>query len=270
MQHWDARPTGRQIAARAYKSSIAAAGAMPLLFLSTLAVIVVLYVANLEANKLLPVSLADAARWKDRPFTNLLPLQALALVALLLNALVMAPLAVAVHRFILLGEVETRALPLTAPHTKEFAAWIFALQLVQFVLGQQQFLPSPWNIVTAVLPFLLAVLCIWLTMVFPATAVGAPADGWRMRVRTSIGQVKGNFWLLVRSTILTLAPLLLLAIIPFFLLTVARGIPFGDERAAYAVLDWRYALLSAPLNIALIALMAAAASWLYAWVAKRA
>ena len=55
-----------------------------------------------------------------------------------------------------------------------------------------------------------AIVSVYLALVFPDVAIGEPSASWIARVKASVARLRGNFWLLVRAAILAFLPLIVL------------------------------------------------------------
>lgn len=264
MQGWDARPKARQIVCRAIKSSWQIVRAMPFLFVGVTIACVLVNIATVEISNLLPASMADQiARSSETPslltYADFLPLQILLLVTLFFQAVILAPMEIAIYRFILLGKTSLESPSILMPYVRRCIAWTFVFDLAMHVSGQAKFLPAPWSDFDGLPLLFFLIVSIWLSLIFPAIAVGAPSTGWQDRVRTAIRQTRGNFWMLMRTCgILLLIPVCATMAV-FFLST-------SETEGNKMLLSWPYQTGIAVLAIAFGAIGAAATSWIYAWV----
>lgn len=220
---------------------------MPLFFLACVAL---LMVSETISNHLASMS---RAFWVD---------QVLLLVALVPRTVLLSAAAVAIHRFILLGE--TRPGGAMVPAVLRFTGWTLLLQLAMILaygaalaLPEQQ-LSFAQKMVT--LGYL--VLVPWIVLLFPGVAVDEPAASVLDRLKIAIRRARGNFWWITRAMILTMLPLFLGLLVIVFVGNMITGRPpSGAPLPATTLLT--YLSIGAAAVILIPALAAAAASWLY-------
>jgi hypothetical protein len=261
------RPSGWRIASRAWRSVFQAMARMPVLFVSAFVLFLML-----QAFALVPVNHAVMQR---------LPLWSFfagALVQNIASALLTAPVAVAVHRWVLLNDVQRGGLSWKPPYTRLFFLWALTLHLVYMVMSLPTMMftaemvrsgivgkrPAP-GILLNLLPVLaVMVVSVYLALVFPDVAIGEPSTSWIARMKTSAARVRGNFWLLVRAAILAFLPLIIIQIIEAFAETRVSGRVLvtmdllSPATAARTVIGAATAVLG-------VGLAAATVSWLYSW-----
>jgi len=258
------RPAAFDIARRAWISLFQAARQMPFLFLVGFA----LLFASSYAIQWLSggeLTLADK-EWMKHPsgpppnFWRQLPLYAF---SGLIYGVILAPLAVAVHRFVLLGEV--RKTPFFSNKvTLQFALLFAFFQLTQYFL----ILFMAGGIMANTLANLIyfCTVC-WTLLVFPSLAVEEPSDNFARRLDTAIGRAKGRFWLILGSLLLTVFLLFLASMVavagPAF--THSAEIQNNPSAAIEAFRSWPFIAGSDMALIAMTALAAATASWLYGY-----
>lgn len=269
---YEGRRGGRAIAKRGWASLAGAFRAMPLLFLVTLVLGAGLRVAFLKVDVLrgaMPAptleKLTSAAL-----FTHL----AVHLGLILAWAAIVVPMAVAIHRYTLLGERHP-GFPYRAGHTRNFFCWIAGLLLAFFIARSFSLLLMAVTFVQALTAFVIEIgifiIVIQLLMMFPALALGVPARSAEARIDASFRRMEGNFWLLARTVVLTLLPLLVLAIV---LARVMGGPPPPKPPAAelppapVTTIRLVAAGLFGAVQVAAFALASATASWLYAATRK--
>jgi len=194
------------------------------------------------------------------------------------NAAISAPLAVAVHRLILKGEVTPGIISFNRHYQWMFFVWLCALALLNLALssvfdGVRLLVPVAGMFtffVRLVLSFFILVLAIGVfvfsiksALIFPAVAIEAPSSNWRDRLQTSWRQMDGNFWLFVRALLLAILPLVLATLI----VAVASGVlaimasVVGTKIVAVAQV-----MLAMIIQPAGVMFAAGVASWLYLWV----
>ena len=180
------------------------------------------------------------------------------------TAVISAPLAIAVHRLILLGEVTPGIISLRRSYHWLFFAWLCAITLTSSLLREvASFIGGSALIIPEfVILICVAVFGIKSSLVFPAIAIEVPAETEDRRLGASWLQMKGKFWLLVRAIILTFLPLFLLALLTGGIigLTHVANWPTVIKDAA------GLAIVAGILQPIFIIMAAAIASWLYAWI----
>jgi hypothetical protein len=251
------RPTARQIAGHAWKSLFQAAGHSAPLFLGSLALLVLINTRSVW----LPGYQAWASQLPGGPpgLANALIITTAEFFGLIL----LAPLAVAIHRFVLLGEKCKN--PILFNRTSlRFAALLVLFELAKLAGALVQLrISTVAGILYQIGCFI--VIC-WTLLVFPSIAVEeTTANGL---FRTAAARAQGNSWLIARALLLTVYPLavvwaVLLLAYRFSLMALLRsGIP-------QSLLSCCYVLINNCFKIALIGLGAATASWLYSYAAHR-
>jgi hypothetical protein len=259
-----ARPSVFGIALRAWSSLFQAAGAMLLLFVITYALMVGVDVAIDRLIQLWAIPTIDSLKdiIKDNrrlPWPGIFKFMALDFATILVRAAIVAPLAVAIHRFILLDEV--RRFFYLSRLTLRFSLWLVVLQLPLAILA--------WLILfagaaTGLVPMLVILLIAFLLLLmqtlqlFPGIAVEERARDLSARLETALERSEGMFWLNLIALTLTFLPVVL-----------ARAIA---ARASVKLLQ--HVPLLAPVGRAtagllLVALTASAASWLYSYGAHK-
>lgn len=246
-----ASPKVFQTANQAWRSTWSALLRMPLAFLLTTAAVVLLgfVLSSLGLDKAQVLAVSASVK----PATK----TALAILVHILScSLVLAPLAIVIHRFVILGEL-TPVLPLRPmQRVLRFASWVAAFDLVTSLPTLLRLVPLPISaLVASLVGLVIEVAVIFVTirlaLVFPAVAVqslGRPTKlGWR--------ETRWQFWRI--TCVLTLA-----------------GLPvFGVELQILALAKWfspettLQTMFASPLSYAFLApymaLAAAAASWLF-------
>ncbi|HJT42532.1 MAG TPA: hypothetical protein VJ750_03430 [Rhizomicrobium sp.] len=187
-------------------------------------------------------------------------------VKVLAQALITAPVAVAIHRFILLGEIR-RVDPLSRL-TLHFAAWIFAFDiLVSAFNWALRFLHAmsdgmQWGLIILLINFFIFIIRI--TLLYPGVAVGEASEGAYRRLDIAFRRSSGMFWLMIGSLVLTLLPAFALAMLAAFIVAFVN-IALGLVSTSIVMQVW-FNLF----GIFAIALAAAVASYLYSYAAHRA
>lgn len=262
-----ARPSGWQIASRAWRSVFQAMTRMPVLFGSAFVLFLLLQVFAL--------ALINHAIMQRLPAWTFF---AGVLVQNIVSSLLTAPLAVAVHRWVLLEDIQRGGLSWKPPYTRLFFLWALSLHLVYVIMslptigftaemvrsGVVGTRPAP-GILLNLLPVLaVMIVSIYLALVFPDVAIGEPSTSWMARAKASFARVRGNFWLLVRAAILAFLPLIVIQIIMAF----ATARVSGRILATMDLLSPASAvriLIGGVTAVLGIGLAAATVSWLYSW-----
>jgi hypothetical protein len=178
------------------------------------------------------------------------------------QAAIGAPLAVAVHRLILKGEVTPGIISLNRPYQWLFFVWLCAFALAQFALAGAMGVSRFLGFIFAIGWF---IFFIKSALIFPAIAIEVPSGDWRERLRTSWKQMDGNFWLLFRALLISFLPLILA-----FVLVIIGAILLGiiltlGGAGTVGILAMRL-IMTAVIQPAGVMLAAGVASWLYLWV----
>lgn len=179
----------------------------------------------------------------------------------------LAPFLLALHRFVLLGEVSDRyAFEPGRARFQSFCGWLVVLMLVASIPSLLYIAAlSSGPIYYVVRPpaasmtpqLLLLAACIAvlvgflrLIVLLPAVAVDAPGASWQY----ALDDTKGNFWFVGLACVLPLIPVAVVGVLMF---PVARFVPFG-RHAVWAV-----------LILLFFALLAVVASRLYQVIGAR-
>ncbi len=188
---------------------------------------------------------------------------AIGLLEMAIDALLLAPVAVAVHRFVLLEEVSPGFTVLRQPCIGNFVIWTFWLEVALNAVDLFEALADNWFI--GVLGTVaLFVLFARTLLIFPAVAIDVPAVSASDRIEASLSSSRGLFWATVFTVIMAILPLGLIEFAAVFLdfLHLMQpnwtGVPQFDALLISAVLgDFVHPLLAGVL--------AAVASWIYLW-----
>lgn len=256
------RPKFWQIAGRAWTSLFQALRQMAILFLSTYVLLAGLDIAIDRVPTILAIPAHDTLKeamtaGRRLAATDILKAIGLDIAAAILRAFIVAPLAVAMHRFILLGE--TRRFFFTSRLTIRFALWFLVLQspvlllewLILFATGATGLVPMLTLLMAALVLFLMQTL-----QLFPSVAVEEPSQTPSGRIETALERAEQKFWLTLLGIGLTLLPIILaqaIAVKAFAKLAEhARLLPPLSKAAA---------------GLVVISLVAAAVSFLYSYTA---
>jgi hypothetical protein len=178
------------------------------------------------------------------------------------QAVILAPFAIAVHRFVLLGEVTSRYR--LDPGDKRFLRFAFnavqlallnrAPDLIGAIIAQRSQIMG--GLVVVVLHLIVAVIAIRVVILFPAVSVDAAQPTWRRASQDTRGHSWRVFFVLF-MTGLPLVPLAAILVGPFLFAAVDQeGLHFGVPAMLAAV-------GGAVLAMIITAVMVAAASRLY-------
>ena len=259
-----ARPNVFGIAKGAWVSLFQAFGQMTLLLVITYALMVGLDIAIDRLLHLLKVptivALKEITKENRRmPWPGIYTAMTLDFAACLVRAVITAPLAVAMHRFVLLGE--TRQFFYLSRVTLRFSLWLVGLQLpvvilswlILFAGASTGLVPILWVLLISLALFLMQTL-----QLLPAVAVEEASRDVSARLETALERSDGMFWLNLVSLALTVLPVML-----------ARGIAMK----AFAKLAEKAPLLvplgKATLGFVLVVLLAAAVSRLFSYGAHK-
>jgi hypothetical protein len=239
--------TGRRIARLAWGSLFSAARAMPLIFLAAIGLLVALEFGSGFLSTYLPRGMLV-----DPLFTVAIAFAQLT---------VLAAVAVPVHRFILLGESGMTLHPAIILRS---AAWLMPFYLALLMLPKTGI--SSGDPVTSLLTMLSwasGIALVWIFLLFPAIAVGEESDG-RQRVETAIRRARGRFWLILRSLLITLTPVVLALPVMVVALNAMQAPPVAPDAAAITpVMLWLIQAGGWAILVLVAALGAAASAWLY-------
>jgi len=183
------------------------------------------------------------------------------------DSLVLAAVAVPVHRLVLLNEKRDGLVNLFSPRVWRFAFWLVVLELGGFLA----LFPLPlllrvapmetMAVVTAMVAALLALAyaAVRLSMLFPAIAIDMPARG---RVVSSWALSRGHFWRIIITAVFAMTPLLFVMLLVTLAVSAAIGLS-GSLVHVFDTLMWfeiAVTALSRPIGVAL---GAAVLSWNY-------
>ena len=259
------RPTVFQIARRAWGSLDQALLWIAPLLIAGLALLSARDAAFAELHDKLGIATLDALEKSAKSGVSIgiaavLPSFGLDMAVNLITALLTAPIAVAMHRFVLLEEI--RRFTVLTPVTLRFAAWIFAFDTLAMIgistaTLAHNGLPLLSGLLMVVLAVGLVILVIKTLVLFPAVAVEEQSDRTSNRIETALNRSNGIFWLTVWSFMLASLPLGLVQAVTIFLLRHFNEPPIFIQLCRNAV------------TILTVALGAAVASYLYSYAAHR-
>jgi hypothetical protein len=161
-----------------------------------------------------------------------------------LQALFLTPLAIAAHRFLLLGEVnDNYRFDTQEPRFTKFLTFLAALFIIPQLLHA-----AFGGLIGIIVSIVVAIITVRLVILFPAVAVDAPGAEWQ----NAMADTKGHSW---RVFLILLCLILPAAIIVSIVLVICFHIP---------VIGWLIGVaVQAAFTIMVVAAIAAAASRLY-------
>lgn len=266
---FEGRVTAREVARRALGSLRGAFAAMPLLFLLTLILGAGLGVAT---TGVIPLRDALAApKFEEFSVGTIGRHLGAYLLAILVWSALVAPLAVAIHRFILLEERRT-GFPFARSETRNYFYWLAALLLAVLAARAFCLLTAAVSFVRMLSEFAVnigaLIVGLQIALIFPGIATGVPAASVEKRLDMGFRMAEGKFLLLLRTILLTQLPLIVLRVV---LLKIAAGpVPVAElgepPPLPPPVTPLRLAAagMASAVGILAIAMFAAAMSWLYA------
>jgi hypothetical protein len=258
------RPTALGVALRAWSSLLRAARLMLPLFLVTYVLMAGLGIAIDRLSAILSIPSIDALKeivtaGRRLPWLGVSEAIGRDVVVCIVQAVIAAPLAVAMHRFILLGE--TRRFTFATRLTMRFAAWIFLLQIPVMILAWLILFAGPATALVPLLTVVLIALLLFLMQtlqLFPAVAVQEPSETVSARLETALERAEGMFWLALVALVLTFLPI-----------GVVQAVAMRVSVKLVAHAPLIVPLAKAALGIVTVALAAAAVSWLYSYGAHK-
>jgi hypothetical protein len=185
----------------------------------------------------------------------------------MIDALLLAPVAVAVHRFVLLEETSRGFSILRQLSIRNFAIWTFCVQLTLFIVdfitqrGEGWFFH--WLGAAALL-----VLFARTLLIFPAVAIEVPFASAADRLEASFSSSRGLFWSTVIGLIMAVLPLKLSEIAPALVERFIYSLhAMNPDRIAAPQFDGALltVILEDFLRPFIAGVLAALASWLYLW-----
>lgn len=265
--------TARALASRAWKSAFGAVGAMPFLFVLFLLLQIVLATAV--------VLVPGLQSWMVRPapadITVLLTLKHIASrgLVLILGGAVTAPLAVAVHRYILLEQRGVRG-----PAAVNLFFWMMSLQLFFLMAFSFSLLASSVGFVRGLIDLIIFIglvnVIFRLSVMFPGIAIEVPARSAEDRIDQSWTAMQGKFWLWLKTLLLTLLPFIVIIVVMAVLARHKQPADAAKAARAAAVVVKQpkpmllaMAVVGALMQTFIATLLSSMTSWLYAALKQR-
>lgn len=128
----------------------------------------------------------------------------------LLEYIVLACVAVAVHRFVLLNKSSSLLTALRHRYGWRFLLWMFGFTFCELLLALPVLLQR-WLGFALLVPMI--ILSTRVSLVFPAVAIEAPLSGWRERLVWSWQQTQGKVLSLTGAWILAELPLVVIMVV---------------------------------------------------------
>lgn len=184
------------------------------------------------------------------------------------QSVLLAPLAIAVHRYVLLGEAsQGYAIEPQRPRYLRFVGFsiliglLFGLpNLIGSLLpgyGREEDITAAWGLVSAVLVVAIVIVTLRRAILFPAIAVDAPGASWS----NARNDTKGHTWRVAFIFLCTVIPMMVLMVPLTFLMFAPPR--FGDAgRIVFVV-------VSAGVQVVALSAFAAVASHLFKAYAAR-
>ena len=192
------------------------------------------------------------------------------IIAGIIQAFAVAPLAIAVHRYVLLGEVTPRyALD---PSSSRYLRFVGFAILANFLMaapglimalttataGESTAVTAMAGVLTTVFTIIAVIVILRRAILFPAIAVDAPGASWS----NARNDTMGNSWRVAFILLCVMLPVIALSLLPYFLLMWPPREATAGGRIAFAI-------VSALLQIVSICTLAAVASHLFRALADR-
>ena len=259
------RPKLWTTARRSWASLFAALRRMPLLFLIGFVLLVGLNIALARAPELFSIPTREAMKTtltggRSLHTADLGKAIGLDLVTVILKAMIAAPIAVGVHRFVLLGE--TRRFYFVSRLTLRFSAWLLALQAPALILWWLILFASGATGLVPLLTLLLiafAMVLLQASPLFPAVAVEEKSPGISARMETALARGERMLWRTFLILVLTFLPVVVVQAI------AVRGFAKLAEKIV-----WLAPLAKGAAGVIAIALGTAVVSYLFSYSAHRA
>ncbi|HWY61543.1 MAG TPA: hypothetical protein VNW15_06555 [Rhizomicrobium sp.] len=161
---------------------------------------------------------------------------AIAVLVLFLRMLILAPVAVAVHRFVLLGERTPGIISLRPSYTRRFALWLCAISLAFFAVAalgaalSLSFVLGARGKLFFFVSLIAAIVCsVFSVLVFPSIAIDESSSGWRGRLGASWRRMDGHFWLFVGLSLVAILPIVLVVTVFAGILGAVEIFVFRDS-----------------------------------------
>lgn len=237
--------------ATAWRDAFEAIGRMP-------GVVGVTFVIMLALSAVGLLMLPVKAEWGG------ISLQLMSFLLGVVQSFLLTPFAIAVHRYVLLGEIAPRyVLEASSPRFRRFFGFAVTLSAVWMLPSLLATVATAASALTAAmlaaLSFILFVVAVVVSLrnviLFPAIAVEAPGAQWQNAMRDT----KGQSWRVLVILVVTALPAVIVAM-PAYWLLIGRGGPALGSGLAYVILQ-------AVVQIPTLCAFAAVASHLFRFLA---
>lgn len=246
------RPDWALFVRLAWSSLIGAFGKMALLFLASGICSVVFGLLERRSSTALSPIIGDFP-----PVLMVLAGFALLLPAVAIEVALLAPVAVAVHRFVLLEEVSPGFSVMRRSCLGFFAAWMIG---VEFLFSLVELVGAFLGVLCTVV---LTVLFVRTLLIFPAVALEVPSQGIGDRIEGSLSATRGLSWSIFFAVFVAALPLSLLQSLP--VIAAMRPDLLKLSTQAYADVLLYASMLEDFLKPVVVGILAAVASWIYLW-----
>ncbi|MEJ0077612.1 MAG: hypothetical protein WDO17_19700 [Alphaproteobacteria bacterium] len=184
------------------------------------------------------------------------------------QALLFTPYLIAVHRFIILGEVTAHyALDLRDPRFLRFFGWSVALSVLTVAPTPLAALLTSSDGARFFIVCIIAAIAIMISirtiLLFPSTAVDSPGA----TLINAMADSRGYAWRIVFIVLLAMLPVIVAAIVVAIVLAVAGVLSDGPKDLSLSVIA--SGILLGALSFLLVSFAVVVASRLYQWLGRR-
>lgn len=253
-----------------WRSALRAMGNAPLVFAGAAVALALIWIGYSFLER--AIAHLPTSSWLLRQASGLAEFVA-ELVRLALMSFVLAPVAIAVHRLVILDDPPKGGAHLGERRVRLFVAWLFGFsvfamigELPTLVFGEGSF-ALKWLMIGFAMAILLR-----SALVFPAIAIDAPGGSIKERVEEAWRISRGHLGRLFLTTLIATLPLLIVGLIMW---RMSGPMPAPDSEAAKAGAEAitvaklaaavMAGLTAGILRVASTAIGAAVTSWVYLW-----
>ena len=186
---------------------------------------------------------------------------------LAVQSMLLAPVAVAVHRFVLLNETPSGWQKILHPRILRFAVWTFWLEVAAEV-GDLCGTAASSSVVKFAIFAIIVVVFARTLLIFPDVAIDIPAANLEARFDTAWTRSRELFWAIFWSTIVAMVPIICVTLMPGLMTALLAAIDLlplsmpSYRTAVCTVLEELFAGILMPLQVAVLASLA---SCVYLW-----
>jgi hypothetical protein len=189
-------------------------------------------------------------------------LQVVSIISSIIQSFVVAPLAIAVHRYVLLGEVATGyALDPSSPRYLRFVGFAVLVNMLMIV-PSLVFAVLPMDdkniamgalggVIAIVLLIFIIIVVLRRAILFPAIAVDAPGATWK----NARNDTKGNSWRVLLILICVTIPVIAISVPLYFMLLKPPGVTTTGQIA--------FSVISTVIQVPTVCAFAAVASHIF-------